>query len=279
MTTAETRPATRPAISPGAGRRLLRGTWRDTAFVAEWHQMLFVHYSIPPEKLAPQTPFVLDTRDGHAFVSLVFFSLERMRPAGTGIFGRWLCRPISDHPFLNLRTYVRGEAGPGIQFFAEWIPNPLSMKIGPRTYGLPYRFGYFSYDMEGQNGVGHVHVHDPALEADLRLAFPTRKRPLTSCTDGSVDDFLLERYVAYTSRKNTRRRFFVAHAPWQQHQPDWLRSDTTMVERAFPWFRFAEFHSVHLSPGVREVCMGWPMRLSDPTRCADKMLPGFPGQD
>src|ERR1700719_3843975 len=54
--------------------------WRPW-FRADWTRFLFVHYSLPPEELAPYTPFNLDCREGRAFVSLVFFRFDRMRPA------------------------------------------------------------------------------------------------------------------------------------------------------------------------------------------------------
>ena len=42
----------------------------------------------------------------------------------------------------------------------------------------------------------------------------------------------------------------VAHEPWKFHAVDWLHTDTTLVERAFPWFAAADFHSAHRTPGV-----------------------------
>ena len=233
-----------------------------TWFVADWSDMLFVHYRVPAAVLQPHVPHPLDLRDGDAWVSLVFFRLEKMRPPGTGAIGRTLLRPISEHFFLNVRTYVRAEAGPGIHFLAEWIPNRLSAWIGPRTYGLPYRLGRFDCDLAGSGGgIGSIRIHDPALNAELALTFPVRTAPLAAARPGGDQVFLLERYTAYTSRDGVRRCFQVAHEPWRFHAVDWVRTDTTLLERAFPWFAAARLHGAHRTPGVRDVRMSRPAKL------------------
>ena len=79
------------------------------------------------------------------FVSLVAFTLVRMRPRIGGKLGEWLLKPIATHEFLNVRTYVRHRGEPGIFFLAEWLPNRLSVLLGPRSFGLPYRHGRLRY--------------------------------------------------------------------------------------------------------------------------------------
>jgi uncharacterized protein YqjF (DUF2071 family) len=233
-------------------------------FIADWRRMVFVHFSLRPQLLAPHVPHPLDLHDGRAWVSLVFFRLEGLRPPGSGPLGRALFRPISDHAFLNVRTYVRAEAGPGIHFLAEWIPNRLSAWFGPRTYGLPYRLGSFDCDLSGDSGgVGRIAVHDAALGQDLSIAFPTQPAPLVVASPGTTASFLLERYTAYTWRKPVRRFFQVSHPPWRYHAADWLRADTALIAAAFPWFGAAEFHSAHMSPGVGGVRMSRPCRLPE----------------
>jgi len=251
-----------PARSTGSTDLALRrplATW----FVADWRDMLFVHYRVPAAVLQPEVPHPLDLRDGDAWVSLVFFRLERMRPPGTGVLGRALLRPISDHLFLNVRTYVRAEGGPGIHFLAEWIPNRLSAWIGPRAYGLPYRLGRFDCDLTGgANGIGRIEINDPEIAAGFRLTLPTRNAAPTTACPGGIEYFLLERYTAYTCREGVRRCFRVAHERWRFHAVDWVRTDTTLLERAFPWFAAARLHSAHRTPGVRDVRMSRPATLN-----------------
>lgn len=233
----------------------------DRALVADWRDFLFVHYSLPVEVLAPHVPYELDRFEGSAFVSLVYFRLERMRPAWGGGFGATFFRPISNHPFLNLRTYVTHGADDGICFLAEWIPNRLSERIGPLTYGLPYRHGEFASETNRDNGVGRLQLTDPAAGATLGIAYPTASGEGRPCAAGTADAFLLERYRAYTFRGPSRRTFVVDHAPWHVRPVDWIRIDTALIARVFPWFAEATFHSAHVSPGVTDVGMGWPHRV------------------
>ena len=236
-----------------------------TWFIADWSGMVFFHYRVPATVLQPQVPHRLDLHKGSAWVSLVFFRLEKMRPPGTGLLGRALLRPISDHVFLNVRTYVRGAAGPGIHFLAEWIPNRLSAWIGPRTYGLPYRLGTFDADLVGAgNGIGRINLKDSAHGAGLNLTFPVRADRLARAQPNTAEEFLLERYTAYTSRAGVDRAFRVAHEPWEFHAVDWLRADITLLKEAFPWFAHADYDSAHLTPGLRDVRMSRPVRLHAP---------------
>jgi uncharacterized protein YqjF (DUF2071 family) len=255
-------PATKLITAGPAARPSRPDSAPPTWFIADWRDMLFVHYRVPPAALQPHVPYPLDLHEGSAWVSLVFFRLEKMRPPGLGAFGRALMRPISDHAFLNVRTYVRGPAGPGIHFLAEWIPNRISSWIGPLTYGLPYRLGGFDYDVAGKGtGVGRIAINDAALGAGCSLTFPVRPVELCGAPPDSSEEFLLEKYTAYTHRAGVSRYLRVAHEPWMFHAVDWMRTDTTLIERAFPWFADARFHSAHRTPGVRGVRMSRPVRL------------------
>jgi uncharacterized protein len=242
-----------PAETAAKPRRL---GWRSLE--GNWEEMRFVHFAFAPEMLAPHVPLPLDVHDGKAYVSLVIFHMTELRPRGTGGLGRWLFRGISDHPFLNLRTYVRGPAGPGIYFLAEWITNPLSVRIGPRTYGLPYRHAEFAFDRRGHGGVEHIRLRDRATGHRAGFTLPLRKPVKETARRGSIEDFLLERYTAYTHRAGATGWFDVEHAPWEFHEADWIRCDTELIEDAFPWFGAGKMIGAHLSPGVRNVRMGWP---------------------
>src|SRR3954467_7247242 len=137
--------ASRTTLSDAARRRMVavRG---EPMFYARWDRAVFIHYAADPATLQRDVPFELDLRDGQAFVSIVAFTLSRMRPCVGGRLGEWLFKPIGTHEFLNVRTYVRHGGESGIYFLAEWLSNPLSVRLGPRSFGLPYRFGRLTYD-------------------------------------------------------------------------------------------------------------------------------------
>src|SRR2546421_4478249 len=93
-------------LSDAARRRMLavRG---EPMLYARWDRAVFIHYEADPAALQLDVPFELDLRHGRAFVSIVAFTLSRMRPRIGGRPGGWLFKPIAPHAFLNVRTYVR----------------------------------------------------------------------------------------------------------------------------------------------------------------------------
>jgi uncharacterized protein YqjF (DUF2071 family) len=78
---------------------------------------------------------------------------------------------------------------------------------------------------------------------------------------GSLTEFLMERYTAFTHPGRRRRLFRVWHEPWRQTPADIevLESDLLAVTGA--WWRSAEYIGANYSPGV-EVWMGRPHQVA-----------------
>jgi len=230
-------------------------------FLNDWTRVLFIHYAIEPARLQPFVPFALDTRDGDAFVSLVAFTIERLRPAFAPQLGLWLLAPISAHQFLNLRTYMHHNGAPGIYFLAEFLNNRLSVMLGPITYGLPYRFGRICYEHHHERGVleGRV-VAGAGVEFAYRARLPRDARFRPSEPD-SREAFLLERYTAFTMRRSFRRLFHIAHTPWLQTTVNVTVTDDSLIRSCAPWFRAARHVGANYSPGARDILVGPPERI------------------
>jgi uncharacterized protein len=81
------------------------------------------------------------------------------------------------------------------------------------------------------------------------------------CADGSLDEFLLERYTAFTQRGRCPRYFDIAHEPWLQIPVDAHITDDQLLREKFPWFAQARLASANYSPGVQNVWMGAPHRM------------------
>src|SRR4051794_34801747 len=196
--------ANRTTSNDEARRRMLaiRG---EPMLYARWDRAVFIHYEADPAALQLDVPFELDLRHGRAFVSIVAFTLSRMRPRIGGRLGEWLFKPIATHEFLNVRTYVRHRGEPGIYFLAEWLSNPLSVQLGPRTFGLPYRFGRLAYKHVENDGAlsGAVDAPEGQLAYDGKIS----GSEFESSEEGSLTEFMLERYTAFTYRRK-RARFF-----------------------------------------------------------------------
>lgn len=249
--------ANRSTLSEAARRRML-ALPGEPMFYARWDRAVFIHYAADAAVLQRDIPFELDLRDGRAFVSIVAFTLARMRPRLGGRLGEWLFKPIATHEFLNVRTYVRHRGEPGIYFLAEWLSNPLSVHLGPRTFGLPYKFGRLSY--------GHARVR-----GDIRGTVEAREGRLTYQGDvadssfapgepGSLTEFMLERYTAFTQQRKRARFFRVWHSPWEQAPAEIEVTADTLMASTGRWWKTAESIGANYSPGA-EVWMGRPHRI------------------
>ncbi|HVY71639.1 MAG TPA: DUF2071 domain-containing protein [Verrucomicrobiae bacterium] len=262
-------PARNPVCgaSESARRRFLERE-RVPLFVADWERALFVHFAVPLAALQPHVPFALDERDGEAHVSLVAFTMRRLRFARGGRLGEWICRPAANLRLLNLRTYVVHEGEPGIHFIAEWINSWTQTQLGPPLYSLPYRWGELEYHHEPDHGVMHGRVTDrkmrSALEYVARLEIGgAGTEPLWQpCAPGSLDDFLLERYTAFNGRPDGGHRFRIRHEPWPQCPADVHVTDQGLLARGFPWWQHARLVGANFSPAVRDVWMGYPRSMT-----------------
>jgi uncharacterized protein YqjF (DUF2071 family) len=249
--------ANRITLSDAARRRMLavRG---EPMFYARWDRAVFIHYEADPAALQRNVPFELDLRDGRAFVSIVAFTLQRMRPRIGRRLGEWLFKPIATHEFLNVRTYVRQASERGIYFIAEWLSNPLSVRLGPRSFGLPYHFGRIDYNHahDGEALRGCIQAHEGRLIYEGKV----RGEKFETCDPESTTEFLLERYTAFTQHRNRARLFRVWHSPWPQAQAQIEVSDATLIASTGEWWRSAECIGANYSPGA-EVWMGRPHRI------------------
>jgi uncharacterized protein YqjF (DUF2071 family) len=243
-----------------AGKKRLLSKIGEPLFLAAWDRAVFIHYEAEPRLLQGQVPFELDLRDGRAFVSIVAFTLAKMRPRVGGRFGEWLFKPIATHEFLNVRTYVRHRGEPGIYFLAEWLSNPLSVHLGPRTFGLPYRFGRLAYQHLSDGCTLRGTIDAP--EGRLIYRGSLEANGFAPSEAGSVTEFMLERYTAFTFNRKRRRFFRVWHEPWQQAPLKFEVTAESLLGSTGSWWKTAEYIGANYSPGV-EVWMGRPHRIAD----------------
>lgn len=225
-------------------------------FLAGWDRAIFIHYQAEPATLQRCVPFELDLHDGRAFVSVVAFTMRGMHPRFGGRTAAWLCKPIATHGLLNLRTYVKYKGEPGIYFMAEWLSNRMSVLLGPWAFGLPYRFGLLDYDHYSGGLRGRVTAKEGALGYSAVLV----RNYFAPCQPGSLTEFLLERYTAFTEYQRRKRFFRVWHEPWRQVSIDIDVPDNDLLASTGDWWKTARQIGANYSPGV-SVWMGWPHRI------------------
>ena len=226
-------------------------------FHAAWERAVFIHYAVEPAALQPYVPFPLDVRNGEAYASLVAFTLRRMRTGVCERCSEWLLRPISEHGFLNLRTYVRCGCETGIYFLAEWLSNRFAVPMGRPLFGLPYHFGKLDYHHDHESGCIRGEVTAGSGKLRYRADMDTSHEPIPS-ESGSLDEFLLERYTAFTQWPKLRRFFRVWHEPWPVRPLDITVEEGGLPNQIGPWFHEAQMIGAHYSRGVDPVWMGHP---------------------
>ena len=106
-----------------------------------WANIVWCHWPVDPAQVAAVLPAGLTPElfDGQAWVGLIPFSMERLRPVGPfGFVTRWL--RSSDFGEVNVRTYVTGPDGQtGVWFCTLDADSVAAVATANAAFGLPYR--------------------------------------------------------------------------------------------------------------------------------------------
>lgn len=230
--------------------------------LCNWVNFVFIHYEADANILQKQIPYPLDLYNGRAFISLVAFTLEEFRFSKFEPLSKWLTKPIATQHYFNVRTYVRHGNEKGIYFVREWISNALCAFIGSKMYELPCHHGYLHYSQDKDSGelTGRILPKYMAGEYSYRMEIPKEEK-LEHVKKGSLDQFLLERYIAFVKGRRRGRYFRIWHNPWLQVKADPHRLDDHLMDKIGPWGSTLKFAGAHYSPGVMNVWMGKPQRV------------------
>jgi len=191
---------------------LPEGSW---VLRMRWHDLLFMHWPVPGEALRPLIPpaLELDTFDGSAWLGVVPFRMESVRPRFLPEIP-WL----SSFPELNLRTYVTRRHKPGLWFFSLDAHNPVAVRLARATFGLPYFDAEMSCQIVGGEEVRYrsVRTHRGASPAGFAASYRPAGKPFDS-RPGTLENFLTERYCLYSAGvggSGRVRRGDVHHLLW-----------------------------------------------------------------
>jgi uncharacterized protein YqjF (DUF2071 family) len=194
-----------------------------------WQGLLFLHWAFDPAQLGCVLPagLHLDTFEGRAWVGVTPFNVSRMRPTLLPALP-WL----SEASEINLRVYVHRDGIPGIWFPSLEITNRLAMWGARLAYQLPY----FHARMDvAQNGDAFSFRSERSGANGQRAMLDVqwhRAEPLPAATPGTLEFFLIERYVLYCGEPAGSMRARIHHRPWPLRNAKVLHLTSTLLEAA-----------------------------------------------
>lgn len=158
-----------------------------------WSDLLFAHWEVAPADVQATLPNGLfcDTHDGRAYVGIVPFFMERIRPAFLPPLP-W----VSWFLELNVRTYVHDEHGrPGVWFYSLDCNQPIAVGIARRFFRLPYFHAHMTARRSG-GVIDYLCQRHGSHEARYRWSAAGTTQ---TAAPGSLEFFLLERYALFTA--------------------------------------------------------------------------------
>jgi uncharacterized protein YqjF (DUF2071 family) len=213
-----------PCVSKATSQPPRRWRWSQ-----HWRDLFFAHWQTASDELLPFLPHGvdLDIRDGAAWLSAVAFRLEAVRP-------RWFppVGPASNFLELNLRTYIRWQNEPAIFFLSIHANSRTAIVLARWLTPLPYVFARIDYTrtppLREFVAGSRPRVDEPLFRAEFRPIGAAEET-----TPSSLDDWLLERYVAVIpDRRGRLKRMTAWHPRWRLHK---VRSRVTARGLGRPW--------------------------------------------
>jgi uncharacterized protein YqjF (DUF2071 family) len=198
-----------------------------------WSRLLFLHWPVDLAAIAARLPAGLhvDTFEGRAWLGIVPFFMERVRPVGLPPVP-WLSWFLE----LNVRTYVHDDHGnAGVWFFSLDCNQPIAVEIARRFFHLPYEHATMTAEISDRRVLYRSRRKAPGAEdAMFDYEVPATTAPAEL---GSLEWFLVERYLLFSS--NPAGEIFtgrVHHTPYRiapgicpAHSTEPLRLDAFSV--------------------------------------------------
>lgn len=211
---------------------------RDTHLMwMKWRDLLFLHWAVPPEVLRPLVPpqLEIDLFDGAAYIGLVPFTMKGVRPVGLPPV-----RGLSSFHETNVRTYVhRDGRDPGVWFFSLDAANRVAVALARATYHLPYYFARMFLEPERPerpDPPGSILYAGTRARPDPRPASYLIRAvaigPVHPAQPGTLEHFLVERYILYAEADSRLYLGRVHHHPYPVQTVDLVTLDESLLAAA-----------------------------------------------
>lgn len=196
---------------------------RPWVMTQTWHDLLFAHWPLPPERLRLPAPFDLDLFQDRAWIGVVPFHMTNVAPRGVPALP-W----ISAFPELNVRTYVTVGGKPGVFFFSLDAGRALAVYAAWLSLRLPY----YTARMQVAREADTVVYRSRRVGGEAR--FDARYRPIAPSVapvPGTLEYFLTERYCLYAvNHFGVAYRLEIHHPPWPLQPAEATIARNTMAQ-------------------------------------------------
>jgi uncharacterized protein len=208
-----------------------------------WRKLLFMHWPVPVDAMRAAVPesFDLDLHEGTAYVGVVPFAMEGVRPR--------ILPELAALDFLetNVRTYVVRNGEPGVYFFSLEAASRLAVLAARAAFSLPYH--HARMQLHESAGIVRYVTRRAGSGAHHDVRYRVGEH-LGASKPGTLEHFLLERYLLFTERGTAVLRGHVHHVPYPAHRAEVLDVQDLLVEAAgLPGVTGLPLHA-HYSPGV-----------------------------
>ncbi|HWL07758.1 MAG TPA: DUF2071 domain-containing protein [Planctomicrobium sp.] len=218
------------------------------AMYQSWRDLLFLHWKVSPELAQSWLPpgLTIETFQGHAWVGVVPFKMRNIRPTGLPALP-WLSNFLE----LNVRTYAVDENGTaGVWFLSLDANRWLAVQIARRWFHLPYYWSAMTCGASDRAFEYHCRRQSSASPVSLPFIWTPHGSPRPA-TPGTLDEFLIERYILFASLGRKRiTTGEVWHSPYLLQEVELTSwSDQSLRENGISLLNGPPDH-VTASPGV-----------------------------
>lgn len=220
----------------------------------DWHDLLFLHWAMPADELQPLVPpsLTIDTYDGNAYIGLVPFRMTGVRPT-------WFppVPGISSFLEINVRTYVQNEGrDPGVWFFSLDAANVVAVALARALFKLPYFLAAMRQTQRQSPGSETSEItyrsrrlYPGPVPAGCDLNYAPHGE-LHRAQPGTLEHFLIERYILYSAQGKALYRGRVHHTAYPVQTAVVTRLDENLIA-ASGIQRPASAPLVHFARGVQ----------------------------
>ncbi|WP_298315865.1 DUF2071 domain-containing protein [uncultured Aquimarina sp.] len=211
-------------------------------YYQEWNNAIFLHWKVDYDELKKFVPkeLEIDLFEGNAWVSLVAFSMEKIRPKHLPYFP-----PISNFEEINIRTYIKSGKKTGVYFLSIEGGKKISCKIARKISELPYRYSKMKRKSDFYTSSNN-NFRD-VFEIQFNLGKEQK-------TKSNLDIWLTERYALFQDTQDAINEYEI-------HHPEWPLQEIEIKSLSVQYARFMNLlkgtpNQIGYSKGVQVIAWG-----------------------